>query len=302
MLQTLRSFLNRPLAEDFDARTQFWMAIQSGLYVFLLAGLLNGAFRGGKILIVIVGLSLGCVATVSFANIVLPRLLPVVYDEDRWTVWRHMLHTLWVLLLISISNELFLEVSGFDPPSFGKMFLMVTTIGLFPIMLGLLVAEQRRLKRNLAQAQVLNQQLDRQPATPVAQPNPLPDATLPQPLVQLVSESGRERLSLSPGQLRYVESVDNYVEVHWLNGGVAHKTVLRSTLKDVATALGQHPQFFRCHRAFLVNLSAVVHADGNARGYQLTLDGVNQTIPVSRSFLSAFNGRLKAQSSFPIRP
>lgn len=149
---------------------------------------------------------------------------------------------------------------------------------------------------------MLNQQLDRHPVDPDTQPNPMPDATLPQPVVQLVSESGRERLSLSPGQLRYVESVDNYVAVHWLNGDVAQKTVLRSTLKDVATALGQHPQFFRCHRAFLVNLSAVVHADGNARGYQLTLKGVNQTVPVSRSFLSAFNGRLKAQSRFPICP
>lgn len=302
MLQTLRSFLNRPLAENFDARTQFLLALQSGLYVFLLAGLLNGAFRGGKVLIAIVGLSLGCVAMVSLANIVLPRLLPVVYDEDRWTVGRHMLHTLWVLLLISISNELILDVSGIGRPSFGKMYLMVTTIGLFPIMLGVFMAEQRRLKRNLAQAQVLNQQLHRQPAAPVAQPEPLPDATLPQSVVQLVSESGRERLSLSPSQLRYVASVDNYVEVHWVNGGVVQKTVLRSTLKDVATALGQHLQFFRCHRAFVVNLSAVVHADGNARGYQLTLDGVSETVPVSRSFLSAFDGRLKEQSRFPIRP
>jgi DNA-binding LytR/AlgR family response regulator len=182
------------------------------------------------------------------------------------------------------------------------MYLIVTSIGLFPIMLGVFMAEQRRLKRHLAQAQVLNQQLDRHPNSPDDQPNSSPGTMLPQPIVQLVSESGRERLSLSPNQLRYVESVDNYVQVHWLDDGVAQKTVLRSTLKGIESALGQHPQFFRCHRAYLVNLSAVVQADGNARGYQLTLDGVNETVPVSRSFLSAFDGRLKAQSRFPIRP
>ncbi|WP_317166355.1 LytTR family DNA-binding domain-containing protein [Spirosoma agri] len=48
---------------------------------------------------------------------------------------------------------------------------------------------------------------------------------------------------------------------------------MRSTLKGIESALGQHPQFFRCHRAFVVNLSTVVHADGNARGYQLPLEG-----------------------------
>ncbi|WP_317171893.1 LytR/AlgR family response regulator transcription factor [Spirosoma validum] len=96
--------------------------------------------------------------------------------------------------------------------------------------------------------------------------------------------------------------MDNYVEVHWLDGDTAQKTVLRSTLKGIESVLEQHPQFFRCHRAYLVNLSAVVHADGNARGYQLTLEGVNQTTPVSRSLLSAFDGRLKAISRFPIRP
>ena len=302
MLPTLRSLLNRPLAENFDARTQFRLSLQSGLYVFLLAGLLNGAYRGGERLVAVVGLSLGCVATVSLANIVLPRLLPVVYDEDRWTVGRHSLHTLVVLLLISSSNELILEVLGIARPSFGKMYLIVTSIGLFPIMLGVFIAEQRRLKRHLAQAQVLNQQLDRHPTSPDDQPNPLPGTMLPQPIVQLMSENGRERLSLSPNQLRYVESVDNYVQVHWLDDGTAQKTVLRSTLKGIESALGQHPQFFRCHRAFVVNLLTVVHADGNARGYQLTLDGVKETIPVSRSFLSAFDGRLKAQSRFPIRP
>jgi DNA-binding LytR/AlgR family response regulator len=195
-----------------------------------------------------------------------------------------------------------LKVLGFAHPSFGKMYLIVTSIGLFPIMLGVFMAEQRRLKRHLAQAQVLNQQLDTHPTSPDDQPNPLPEAMLVQPIVQLVSESGRERLSVSLDQLRYVESVDNYVQVHWLDEGTAQKTVLRSTLKGIESALGQYPQLFRCHRAYLVNLSAVVHADGNARGYQLTLEGVNETIPVSRSLLSAFDARLKAQSHFPIRP
>ncbi|WP_223861022.1 hypothetical protein [Spirosoma validum] len=112
----MRSFLNRPLAENFYARTQFRLALQSGLYVFLLAGLLNGAYQGGERLAAVAGLSLGCVATVVFANSVLPRLLPVIYDEDRCTLGRHIVHTLVVLLLITSCNELTLDVLGMTRP------------------------------------------------------------------------------------------------------------------------------------------------------------------------------------------
>jgi DNA-binding LytR/AlgR family response regulator len=180
------------------------------------------------------------------------------------------------------------------------MYLLVTAIGFFPIMLGVFVAEQRRLKRNLAHAQTLNDQLAHrsEPASPVpipSQPTPqsILDATPTQRLL-LLSENGKERLSLQPDQLLFVESVGNYVDVHWLNLSQPQKTVLRSTLKEIETGLTDYPQFFRCHRAFLVNLNTVSHTEGNARGYQLTLTGTYATVPVSRSYLAAFDTRLAA--------
>lgn len=292
----LRSFLNRPLAENFDAKTQVRLALQSGLYVFLFVGLLNGSFRRLGDTAVVGLMSVGCVVMVILANVIIPKLLPVFYDEDRWTVGRHIIHTLLVLFLISVSNQLVLTLLEAGRPSFGQMYLLVTAIGFFPIMLGVFVAEQRRLKRNLAQAQVVNGQLhQRTPQTPVSLPATTPQtqtATQPTPIL-LISESGKERLTLQPGQLLYVESVGNYVDVHWLNGSQLQKSVLRSTLKEVADKLTGHPQFFRCHRAFLVNLDAVVQTEGNARGYQLTLTGIQTKIPVSRSYLDSFNARFE---------
>ncbi len=297
MLRRIAHFLNRPMAGDFSLRTQLWSALRSGgvvLGIILLFG--GGGFRmSGAETGLLLLLTAGVVLALFVAGYVLPKLLPRSYDEDRWTVWKQALNVLVVLLLISISNQLILYLTGNSYPSFGRMYLNVLLIGIFPATLDALLTEQRRLRRNLAHAQSLNAQLS--PPVPVTVQEAGPSAAgtnrpdVPKKIA-LMSENSRDQLLLEVDQLRYVESVGNYVDVHWLNAGVVQKTVLRATLKDVATLLMPFPAFFRCHRAFLVNLNAVTHTDGNARGYQLTLADVPATIPVSRSYLAAFDSAI----------
>jgi hypothetical protein len=308
MLQALQTFLNRPLAEDFSVNSHVRLSLPAGVYVFIFVCLLNGSFSQIDEMAVMALLSVGIVVTVLFANVVIPKVLPALYDEERWTVGRHVLHTLFVLFLISGSNQAILSGLNAGRPSLGQMYLYVTLIGFFPVMLGVFVAEQRRLKRNLAQAQTLNQQLGQRAgltAAPAGAQSLEPElstrviTSTPKPIL-LASDNGKERLSLQPDQLLYVESVGNYVEVHWLNLGepphrTTQKTILRSTLKDVADALAVYPQFFRCHRAYLVNINAVCRTEGNARGYQLRVTDSAASVPVSRSYLEAFDARFSAR-------
>ena len=289
MLSKIRQFFDRPLAEDFGFRHQLFASLQSGLYVFLFVWLLGGSqFGAGQSPVLMLALfGLGCAVAAFVANYAIPRLLPRLYDEDRWTVSRHVLHTLMVLLCISAANQLILRVSGNAYPPFWQMYGIVTAVGFFPITVGVLLAEQRRLKRNLAQAQTLNTQLDK-----LHQPAPTPAIPEIPKGITLKSDTGKESLNLLPNQLLYVESVGNYVEVHWLNFMFPQKTVLRSTLRAVEDALTDQPQFFRCHRAFLVNLKAISHTTGNARGYILKFSGSEQEVPVSRSFVKAFEERI----------
>ena len=305
MLVALRTFLNRPLAEDFSFRNQIWSSVQSGIYVFLFVYLFSGSSLPGHSHVEMLALfGLGCAVATLVANWLVPVLLPRWYDEDRWTVGRHALHTLFVLFCISVVNQLVLILTDNSYPSFWQMYYTVTIIGFFPISVSVFMAEQRRLKRNLAHARALNDQLIpsiTSTSIPVTTSVSLPSSEVslsgqftpaPISLIVLQSDTGKERLSLQPDQLLFVESVGNYVEVHWLNSTHTQKTVLRSTLKDVADKLSRYPQFFRCHRAFLVNLSAIQHTDGNARGYQLTLTGAVASVPVSRSYVDAFEGQI----------
>lgn len=272
-------------------RHQARLSAQAAGYVFLFLFLFAGGNTGHYPRWLVLGtLAVGCGLSSLVANVVVPRLFPAYYDEERWTVKRHIGHVLLVLLFVALGNQAILWLFGLDAPPFLMMYLIVTAIGFFPVSLGIMLAERRRLKRNLEQAQQLNRQLDRLHNVP-STTAPTTEPTLPRS-ISLVSDSGKDRLNLLPNQLIYVESVGNYVEVHWLNFMFPQKTVLRSTLKDVEAALADQPQFFRCHRAFIINLRAVSYTTGNARGYQLTMSGSNREIPVSRTYVAAFDARL----------
>ncbi|MBO0930317.1 LytR/AlgR family response regulator transcription factor [Fibrella aquatilis] len=300
MLSTLRTFLNRPLYEDFSVRAQLRLSLLAGFYVFVFLIVFTGTNTNPYNPYLLYGsFGLGVVVASLLANTLPPLLLPILYDDDRWTVGRHALHILWVLLCITTANQLISWLFGLKGPSFGAMYAIVTAVGFFPISVGVMVAEQRRLNRNLAQAQQLNSQLDRLHESVKTTPPATPE--LPKGIL-LTGEGGKDRLSLLPNQLIYIESVGNYVEVHWLNFMFPQKTILRSTLKDVEAALADQPQFFRCHRAFLVNLRAVSHTTGNSRGYQLTMSGSQQDIPVSRTYVPAFDDRMSKLAALPRYP
>lgn len=130
-------------------------------------------------------------------------------------------------------------LTGSGYPPFWQMYGMVTVIGFFPITVGVFIAEQRRLKRNLAHARTLNAQLDK-----LHQPAPAPTGpTLPQG-VMLTAENGTEQPRRLPNLLVYSESVGNYVDVHWLNLMFPQQTVLRSTLKDMEAAFSRPSAVF----------------------------------------------------------
>jgi DNA-binding LytR/AlgR family response regulator len=73
---------------------------------------------------------------------------------------------------------------------------------------------------------------------------------------------------------------------------VLSKKLLRNSLKAVTESLVEHPQLFRCHKSYLVNLLNVVHVSGNAQGYKLHLLNTDFRVPVSRQHNEEIKKRL----------
>jgi len=102
----------------------------------------------------------------------------------------------------------------------------------------------------------------------------------------------KESLQVFVDDIIYAEAVGNYVKfTYWNNGTVAYKTI-RNTLQSLTENLKTHSTIIRVHRAFLVNTTHIKKVNGNSAGYKLSLKGISDEIPVSRSYIKNFNERL----------
>jgi hypothetical protein len=216
--------------------------------------------------------------TTSINTFLLPKLFPSVYREEKWTVGKEFVHMCWHLVPITFGNWLlthWLYGISLTWHTLFNFFWITFVVGIFPLWLNVLLKQQRLLKKYQTGAHRLDEQLK--------QPEPSPQPTvLPEALI-FSSENGKEQFSITPGNIRYITSADNYVRIYYVKENQSASHLVRNTLRKAEEALAAHPQFFRCHRAYIVNLSEVQHVSGNAQGYKLHLKDEEEAIPVSRS-------------------
>ncbi len=108
-------------------------------------------------------------------------------------------------------------------------------------------------------------------------------------------------ISLEKGQfavnrekLVFIESRGNYLEIHLRKSdGETAKLTKRGRLHQVETDLEDYIEFFRCHRAFIVNLNKTKQIKGNSKNARLILDDKIKEIPVSRTYFKTLNLKLE---------
>ena len=95
--------------------------------------------------------------------------------------------------------------------------------------------------------------------------------------ITLYDNSGSLKLSLSPENLYYIESDDNYIKVWYTDiKGELKQYMLRCRLKTVEESF-KDSGLVRCHRKYIVNIKKVKVLRKESEGYVLDLD--NETIP-----------------------
>ena len=153
------------------------------------------------------------------------------------------------------------------------MLWQTIVVGFIPFMVLTFFRQMRLLKQHLEEAKKMNIKLHQ----------PHQSHSHPTARVLIASENEREEgIQLNPDHLLYIESSDNYIEVFWLENETVQKAILRSTLKRIEEKFENHPNFFRCHRAFIVNPNRIKEVEGNSQGYRVVLHETLKPIPVSR--------------------
>lgn len=280
---------NRPFPLDTPSRKSFRYTFYAALVVFLILVLLQ-PFGIHELKTPSLIFHAALYALVTFicttANtFLLPRLFPSIYREEKWTVGKELLHMSWHLVPIATGNWLlthWLYNSKLSGHNLFNFLWITFVVGIFPLGLNILLKQQRLLKKYQAGASRLDEQL-KQPEN-ISQPTPQ-ELVLPESIV-FTSENGKEQFSVPATGIRYITSADNYVRIYFIKDHQPASHLLRITLRKAGEAVSPFPHFFRCHRAYIVNLLAVEHVSGNAQGYKLHLKGVEEAIPVSRNLNS----------------
>ncbi|MCQ2341232.1 MAG: LytTR family transcriptional regulator [Paludibacteraceae bacterium] len=97
-------------------------------------------------------------------------------------------------------------------------------------------------------------------------------------------ERGELKLSVKPENLYYIESADNYVQIHYENLGKMQTMMMRNSMKNIEWRF-QDSKLIRCHRSYLVNLRKVQMLK-RVEG-EMLLDFNNEKIaplPVSKAY------------------
>lgn len=248
--------------------------VASFLYIFKPFGL-HTLPSGDQWLILNYGL-ITSVLIVVF-NLGLKPALPGIFREDTWTAGKEILENLSLVFCIAVGNFFYTWLLGGARLSLYEFFFMLLAtlaVAIFPVSALVGINYVSLLKRNLREAASLDDLVERKKETQNSDDGEW---------ISIPGVYGQEPFKIKKNNLLWITSADNYVELVQISGGSVQKDLVRnslSALEEDLEAYGVH----RCHRSFLVHLEKVKHIQGNAQGYRLQFDGLDEEIPVSRSF------------------
>ena len=94
----------------------------------------------------------------------------------------------------------------------------------------------------------------------------------------------------------YIQSDDNYVDIHYLANGQRKKEVLRSSLKNVESQIvNPLSPVVRCHRQYLINLERFRIAKMTSRAMTLVLNDDQDEVPVSKKYIPILKQQLSTR-------
>ncbi len=223
-----------------------------------------------------------------------PILFPRWFEEAKWSISKAFLFLLYNFFIIGlwhhVGNSLFIKGDPELLISFTELLLSVSKtlmIGLVASTLLILFRFNFLARKHLQASQEVNRQLRKQ--LDVLHPID------PSETIQLQLEN--KPVTFKRSDLRYVSSEGNYIALHFMTAEKNTSKLYRGRMKEIEEALSKYPEFFRCHRSFLVNLDTIESSHGNSQGLFIKLFDTAIKIPVARPKIGFLRKRIAQKSN-----
>ncbi len=324
--ETITSFFTRQYPLETSIHKRIWTCVVYSLFIsfFLLIFQPFGIAYGHQFNIfeVAFGSGLICFTVMFLFQVVSFYFFPKLFQTENWTVTKEFVVTIINVGTIGFVNILFANCAGFiDLTIWGvlKFEFYTISVSIFPILISFSIKSYfesiKILKQNLKHQEVIeatqteaikatnnlidtlapHQTIEQIKETQIdSLPKTKKAATLKLLLVCIPTENKGEDFEVEADSLLYIQAADNYLEIIFLENQSVSKKLIRNTLKSITEIVEKDfPQFFRCHKSYLVNLHQVKHISGNAQGHKLHLFYGDELIPVSRKNNSIIKEKLE---------
>jgi hypothetical protein len=214
-----------------------------------------------------------------FANtLILPGIMPKVFDSSKWTIRMEMVWNVWLFsnlfVIFSLMAWFVKKVQFTDLPVF-----RTGALALLPLVLFNLINYNHSLKDKMVS--VLDNSRRhwfRDEKTEV----------VPKSDIQILAGNGKDVFSARLEDILVFHSSGNYIEIFWLDNQLLRKKLFRQSFAVVEQIMNDKPDFVKCHRCWMVNISKVNSLTGNSKGYYIAVNKIGFKIPVSRNNISSF--------------
>lgn len=271
--ENIVQFLNKPFPEE----ESYWSSLRVlvgvslfvsfFLYIFQPFGL--SSLTANQIWVCLGFGSMTLIGAIVY-EISIAQILRLLGFYKNWTFFKWLWNNLMLMLIISLANFLFarLVLIGYiDWQFFPQMVYGTLMIGSIPFtILGAFKMKKAEQKyQAIARA--------------------IPTSVISNPKEQ---QEGSQLFGIAFSQIKYIEALQNYVKIGYLNEQDKLKErIERTTMKNILSQV-EGSSIIQCHRSYLVNRTAIEKVDGNAQGLLLSLSDCDKRIPVARSKISLF--------------
>ncbi len=212
-----------------------------------------------------------------FANtLILPGIMPKVFDSTQWTIKREMIWNIWLFsnlfILFSFMAWLVKEIEFTDLPIF-----RTGALALLPLVLLNLINYNHSLKDKMVSV------LDNSRRHWFGEEKP---SIIKKVDFKIMAENGKDAFSANLEDILVFHSSGNYIEIFWLDNLICRKKLFRQSFAVVEQNMINQSGFVKCHRCWMVNLAKIESLNGNSKGYFVEINKLGFNVPVSRNNIS----------------
>ncbi len=287
LYKSLRRFLSTPYDLLRDGRIRFIFSVVLPFVILLFLWFLGpfglALFPQAARLKLVVLEWLWCTATFAVHLYLLQKIFIKAFTIGTSVLW-----LAWIHIVIGIGNLIAYSVVANEYASFGlvtvdasafwislpSMIFQTLLVGLLPTFCVVVYYNAFRLKKKIGVVNQVNYGL-RESSGRISGTSTL----------SFFASNLREVITVDANALTYITSVENYVDVHWIENGQEKHALLRNTLSNLEKTVSEEYDFIkRCHHGYIVNLHRAASLSGNEAGYKIHIDGTDLAIPVSRKY------------------